>query len=167
MYVGSNWMMAVPSGEQFGFAQAEPNSLAREAMNDKVTMMVGLGAMFITPGTANKTATQSAGELLAQHSVLSLIASNVSDGYKKALGFVAEFMGSEAAEVGYEINQDFVSPQADANMLREVSASFLSGLLPVADLLAWQQKHGLVDPDKTLEEFQEEIEVAEPVDLDA
>lgn len=157
MYVGSSWLMGVPSGEKMGFAQVEPNTLAREAMNDKVQMMIGLGAMFITPGSANKTATQSEGELLAQHSVLSLGTSNVSDAYTKALGFVALFMGSDPAAASYEITKDFVSPTADANMLREIAASFLQGLLPVSDLLAWQQKHGLVDSEKTLEEYQEEI----------
>ena len=165
MYVGSSWLMGVPSGEQMGFAQVEPNTLAKEAMTDKINMMIGLGAMFITPGTANKTATQSAGELLAQHSVLSLIASNVSDAYTSALKFVALFMG-ESEGGTYTVNQDFVSPAADANMLREVSASFLAGLLPVSDLMTWQQKHGLVDPDKTLEEYQEEINPVDGLDLD-
>lgn len=165
MYVGSSWLMGVPPGEQMGFAQVEPNTLAKEAMTDKINMMIGLGAMFITPGTANKTATQSAGELLAQHSVLSLIASNVSDAYTSALKFVALFMG-ESEGGTYTVNQDFVSPDADANMLREVSASFLAGLLPVSDLMTWQQKHGLVDPDKTLEEYQEEINPVGGLDLD-
>ena len=64
MYIGSGRLIGVPSGETFGFAQASPNMLAREAMMDKVELMIGLGAMFLRSGGAAKTATQIDGELM-------------------------------------------------------------------------------------------------------
>ncbi len=93
-YVGSCTLIGVPEGEQFGFAQPQPNTLAREAMVDKVNMMVGLGAMFIQPGSAVKTATQAEGDQRVQQSVLSLIASNCSDAFTQCLQWVACFLGA-------------------------------------------------------------------------
>jgi hypothetical protein len=157
-FIGSGTLMGVPSGETFDFAQAKPNSLAREAMQDKVQMMIGLGAMFLTGSGQAKTATQVDGELMAQHSVLSLISSNVSEAYNQALGYVKLFMGSDD-DAELLINREFVRPNASAQEITAVVASFMQGALPISDLLSWQQRHGLVDRDKTLEEYSEEIGV--------
>ena len=157
-FIGSGTLLGVPSGEKFDFAQAKPNSLAREAMQDKVHMMIGLGAMFLSPAGQAKTATQVDGELMAQHSVLSLISSNVSEAYNQALGYVKLFMGSDD-EAYLEINKEFVRPNATSQDITAMVASFLQGALPLSDLLSWQQRHGLVDKDKTLEDYSEEIGV--------
>ena len=158
MYVGSGRLIGVPSGERFDFAQAQPNMLAREAMMDKVQLMIGLGAMFMQTGSVAKTAAQVDGELMAQHSVLSLIAHNVSEAYEIALSIAGQFMGVRGeAEYHYELSQDFIDPKADAQMLNAVVASFLQGVLPVSDLFAWQKKHGLISAEKELEDYQEEI----------
>ena len=161
MYVGSGRMIGVPGGEQFGFAQAEPNSLAKEAMDDKVQLMVSLGAMLVQPGTVAKTATQSAGELLTQHSVLSLSTSNVSEAYLDALKFVALFMNEDRVnDLVFELNQDFVEPDVDFNMLREMIAGFMGGAIPPVDYHEWMKKSKLTDKDKELDEFTAEL--AEP-----
>jgi hypothetical protein len=165
MYTGSSFLMGVPSGETFGFAQAAPNPLAREGMNDKVQMMIGLGAMFITTGTTVKTATQSSGEQFAQHSILSLIVSNVSDAYKKAFEYVSMFMGGAGGSV-FEINKHFVAPNADANMIREVVAGFLSGTMPPIDFFNWQKKHGLISEEKDFDDWTDELSQAPAVNLD-
>ena len=158
MYVGSGRLIGVPSGERFDFAQAQPNMLAREAMMDKVQLMIGLGAMFMQQGGVAKTASQIDGELMAQHSVLSLIAHNVSEAYEIALEIAGQFMGVRGeAEYEYNLSQDFIDPKADAQMLNAVVASFLQGVLPVSDLFAWQKKHGLISSEKQLEDYQEEL----------
>ena len=156
MFIGSGTLMAVPSGESFGFAQAAPNSLAREAMMDKIQMMIGLGAMFLTPNGVAKTATQVDGELMAQHSILSLISANVSDAYDQALEFVQLFMGGAEPATLY-INQEFVKPNATAQDITAMVSSFLQGALPISDLFEWQQRHGLVDKEKSLEDYSQEL----------
>lgn len=155
-YVGSSTLIGVPEGGKFDFAQPKPNTLAREAMTDKVAMMVGLGAMFIQPGSAVKTATQAEGEQRVAHSVLSLIASNVSEAYTQALLWAAQFMGAGEA-VEFAVSQDFVDPR-DTQLLQQITAAFATRLLPVDDYLRWLQRHGLVDPEKTLEQFREEVD---------
>jgi len=75
-------------------------------MNDKVDLIIGLGGMFIVPGSAVKTATQSAGEQKVQHSVLSLISSNVSEAYTQALKYVARYSRLPRVELDplYKLN---------------------------------------------------------------
>lgn len=153
--VGSSSLILVPEGGQFGFAQPKPNTLAREAMHDKVEMMVGLGAMFIQPGSAVKTATQAEGDQRVQHSVLSLIASNCSEAYSQSLAWVAQFMGADG-DVEYAVAQEFADPK-NANMFQHIVSAFMTGALPVDDYMRWLQRYGLVDSEKSLSQFSGEV----------
>ena len=51
IYVGSRKVMALGDEGQFGFATADPNTAARQAMLDKVEEMAAIGARFIKSGT--------------------------------------------------------------------------------------------------------------------
>lgn len=156
MYWGSNVMIPVPNGESVGIVQAAPNTLAKEAMQDKLDLAVGQGALFIQPGTAVKTATQAEGEQEVQHSVLSLIASNVSEAYTQCLVWMGRFMGTSDA-VEYTLSQDFVNPRATPQELQTVVATLMQGAMPWSDYVRWTQKHGYVDPEKTPEQVAEEV----------
>jgi len=125
-------------------------------------MMIGLGAMYMQTGSVAKTASQVDGELMAQHSVLSLIAHNVSEAYSVALKMAGQFMGvSGEAEYKYSISQDFIEPETTPQMLTAMVASFLQGVLPISDLYEWKKKHGLVNNEKSLEDYQDEIGMQE------
>ena len=160
MYVGSRNLIGVPSGETFGFAQALPNPLVRQLMIDKVEAMISMGARLMQPGSATKTATQAAGDIEAQTSALALVASNVSEAYTKALGYVARYMGVNADDISYTLNQDFINSIADANMLREVVASFVSGAMPVGDYTRYMRKAELFTDDKTDEDYADMLRMA-------
>lgn len=168
MYAGSRNVLGVPAGEQFGYAVAPPNPMVRQAMVDKIEQMVGLGARFIQPGSAVKTATQAGGEQEVQHSILSLAASNISEAYTQCLEWVARFMAVENTELEYALNQDFVELQATAQDIQAMVLSWQSGALPQSDLFEWFKRIGRIDPEKTNEEIAEEIGPAPGMpDLDA
>ena len=164
-YIGSGRLMGVPSGEKLDFAQPKENTLAREAMKDKLEMMIGLGAYFIQPGSAVKTATQSSGEQRVQHSVLSLISSNVSEAYIQCIEWCGLFMGV-TGNIEFKLNQDFVDPDATPQELQQVIAGFMQNAIPMADYLEWMKRHKYIAQDKTVEEFEDEVEPTEPVPLD-
>lgn len=157
MYVGSRNVLGVPEGGQFGFAAAPPNPVVREAMKDKVDLMIQLGARMIQPGSVAKTAEQSGGEREIQHSVLSLIAQNISEAYVKALQWAAEYMGTDG-EIDFELNQDFVDPKADPQELTAVMAGFIQGSMPQSDYVAYMKKRGLFEEGKPEEDYAEELE---------
>lgn len=157
MYVGSRNLIGVPSGETFGFAQAQPNPLVRQLMIDKVEAMISMGARLMQPGSATKTATQAAGDIEAQTSILALAASNVSEAYTKALQFVARYMGTKAEDLSYTLNQDFINNVADANMLREVVTSFVSGAIPVGDYTRYMRSVDIFADDKSDEDYADQL----------
>lgn len=158
MYIGSGRLIGVPPGEQFGFAQASPNDMVSGAMKDKLELMVGLGAMFIQPGSAVKTATQSEGEQQVQHSILSLIVSNISEAYTKCLFWMCKYMKIDwKDDYQYTINQDFVPKNADAQTITAIVTSWMQGAISPSAMITWFQKQGIEDPEKTVEEIQDEI----------
>ncbi len=161
MYIGSRELLGVPTGGQFGIEAAPANPLVLSAMKEKITMMIGLGARFMQPGSAVKTATQAAGELEMQHSVLSLVASNISEAYTQCLKWCLAFLGEAVpAELEYTISQDFIKLAADAQMLQQMVAAWFQGALPASDLFSWMRKNEFINPEKTDEQIQEEIEAA-------
>ena len=62
VYTGSRSPVLLPAGGQYGFAQPLPNTMVKEAMDQKEAQMVALGARLIDKGHAAKTATQAQGE---------------------------------------------------------------------------------------------------------
>lgn len=157
MYIGSRNLFGVPSGETFGFANASPNTMVRQAMLDKIDLMVGLGARFIRDPTSVKTATEVTSELVTSTSILSNVVGNVNDAYNKALNMLQDFMIKDKADITFKINNNFIDPKATAQDIQAMISGFIQGAIPNSDYLKWLKQHNLVEPDKTLEDFNDEI----------
>jgi hypothetical protein len=158
MYVGSRNLIGVPTGESFGYAQAAPNTMVREAMQDKITAMIQLGARLMQSGSSTKTATQAEADKESQTSVLAMVASNVSEAYTKAILWISMYMGANPEGAHYTLSQDFVSPSASPQMLQQMVAGFLSGAVTPAAMLKWQKDNELEDNEKDLETWQAELD---------
>lgn len=141
----------------FRFEVAEPNTAARQGMIDKAEEMAALGAKMIQPGTVAKTATQDAGEQRTQHSILSLICVNIEDAYQWACERAAEFMGANASEIEIKLSRSFMEPTVTAEKMREMRENLLSGVVGPMEMFRILQRSGDIDPEKTPEEYQEEI----------
>jgi len=166
IYVGSRSPILLPEGGSFGFAQVQPNTLAKEGMDQKEDQMVALGARLIQPGTVAKTATEAQGEQETQHSVLSLACSNVSDAYEKALAWVARFM-NVSGDIEFQVNQDFVEVSLDPQLLAALVSAWQSGTLPESDLWGMLKQYGVINPEKTDEKIREELDTQDVgIDLD-
>lgn len=157
IYFGSRAILPLPENGSAGLLQAAANTLVKEAMDQKEAQMVALGARLVQRGTAVKTATEAQGEQEAEHSVLSLICSNVSEAYTKCLQWMAGFMGV-SGDVSYEINQDFVEHSLDSQMLLALIQAWQSGKFPEADLWVQFRKYGLIDSEKSDEDIKAELE---------
>lgn len=159
IYLGSRAPWLLPQNAACGVWQAQPNSMVKEAMDAKEAQMVALGARLIERGSANKTATQADAENAAEHSVLSLVAANVSEAYNVALGFMAQYNGTNGT-IEFRLNQDFVEAALDAQMLTALVSAWQAGALAQPDLFALLRKFGLVKPEKTDQEILDELEAA-------
>lgn len=166
MYVGSRQMLGVPSGETFGIVSASSNTMVRQAMLDKLDAMVGFGARFIQAPSTNKTATEANSDAKIQHSLLSMVSGNISEAYDTAIQWCARYMAVDAPDASFETTQDFISPEATAQDIQQIVATFIQGALPMTDYLNWMQTHGLVDGETTIEDFSALLNVASMPNLD-
>lgn len=168
VYVGSRELFPVPPGGQLGVVQPQPNSMPREAMQDKEGTMQAMGARMLAAGSAAKTATEAGGDLEREHSVLSLAVSNVSAAYVWCIEMAGLFSGDAiTADEPFAISQEFIQLTIDAGMLRELSAALMAGHYPRSEFWDQLRRGGLIDPEKTDEEIQDEIDSQTPTtDLD-
>ena len=157
IFVGSRAPILLPEGGQYGIAQAQPNTQAKEAMDQKEAQMIALGARLLQPGSAVKTATEAQGELESNHSVLSLAVANVSEAYTKCLNWMLRFMG-DSGEASYTLNTDFSRRDLDATIMTALATVWGTGQLPESDLWRAMRRTNLIDPQKTDEEIKEEID---------
>lgn len=165
VYVGSRTVIPLPEKGSFGFAQAQPNTLAKEGMDQKEKQMSTLGARLVQRGGAQRTATEAEDDNEAEHSVLSLAAENVSEAYTMALKWAAAFMlntGKPTEEELYQLNTDFAVHSLDPQLITAVIAAWQAGKVPASDVWAQFRKWGLIDPEKTDEQLKDELEGEHP-----
>ncbi|UXZ98893.1 DUF4055 domain-containing protein [Pseudomonas phytophila] len=156
VYVGSRAPIPVPAGETFGFAQPQPNTLVKEAMADKNQMMIELGARMVVASLAAKTATESRGDQSASTSVLAICVSNINEAYTRALMWCGEFIGA-TGKTAYLVNQEFVELSADPQMITALVQLWQSGGFAKADLRGYLRKLGLIAPERTDQQIDNEI----------
>jgi len=157
IYFGSRAPLLLPGGGTAGILQAQPNTLAKEAMDAKERQLVALGARLIEQGSGAKTATQEQNENAAEHSVLSLAVSNVSEAYSQALVWMGEFMNASGT-AEYTLNQSFVRVTIEPQLLQQLISAVQAGLMPKTDLWRQLRDYQLIDPEKTDDEIKDEVE---------
>jgi hypothetical protein len=155
--VGSRAILPLPKDGAAGILQAQPNTLAKEAMGAKEQQMAALGARLLVPGEATQTAQKTRSDDATAHSVLSLACDNVSEAYVRAMAWAAQFM-RVAGAVDFAINTDFTGATVDAQQLTAVVGAWQAGKIPDADGWAYLRSVGLIDAQKTDEEIKGEIE---------
>lgn len=160
MYVGARAMLPLPQGGDAKILQVAPNTLAKEAMDNKERQMQALGARLMAQGEAVKTATQSAAETKAAYSALSLACDNVSQAYTRALQYAVRWMRSSAVNVAasFAIDTRFNDLTLDANAIQQVVAAWQAGLVPQSDAWTVLRRLGVIDQAKTDSQLAGEIE---------
>lgn len=144
--VGSRTPLMLPKDGSFAYAQAQPNMLAKEAMDSKRDYMVALGARLIEQNSAVKTATQAGGEQTTSTSLLSICAANVSEAYTRALNWCARYAGDNSGTSSYVLNQEFIARVADSGMVSALVSAWQSGAMRDSDLVRTFQKLDIIDP---------------------
>lgn len=155
VYVGSRQLLCLPEGGTFGFAQSDPNTANRDELDRLEAGMAKIGARFIEPGSANKTAQQDAGERKVQHSILSLICVNVSDAYRQAVEWAANYMNA-SGEIEIEISRGFMDPEMNDAKRNYILGLYDRGLIGSEGMADVLKMDGLLDAETTPEEYAEE-----------
>lgn len=160
IYFGSRAPIPLPVNASATLLQTAPNTMIKEAMDAKEDQMVALGARLIERGSATKTATQASADSAAEHSVLSLLVSNVSEGYSQVLQWIGLFENA-SGEAIYKLNQDFTQITLDATILAGLFNAVQGGQLPQADFWQYLRDRGVIDPEKTDEQIRDELQTSD------
>ncbi|MEM1189933.1 MAG: DUF4055 domain-containing protein [Pseudomonadota bacterium] len=157
VYIGARAPIMLPVDAEFGFAQAQPNTLVKEAMDQKEQQMRALGARLLTKGEAVRTATEAQNDNETEHSVLSLVAENVSEAYTSALQWAALYQGIDPDSVSMELSRDYMEVTLDAQTITALVAAWQGGALPDSDMIANFKRGGLIDPERADDDILEEL----------
>lgn len=135
IYIGAKVLLPLPENGGLGIVQADPNTLAREAMKDKWEKMKEMGARLIEKGSGSKkTATEANSDDAVQHSVLSLCVVNMNEALSAALRWAAKFVTPNVDvltkdDLMFEISQEFNKQGYLAELARAMAAYLLQQLL--------------------------------------
>lgn len=110
--------------------QAEPNTMAKEAMDSKKEQLASMGAEFLRETSTEKTATEAAINDSSRTSAISNVAKNVSAAFQFALEWCAIFQGVSESEVIFKLNSEFdlvrMTEAQRAQLLKEFQAKVIS-----------------------------------------
>jgi len=133
IYIGAKVLLPLPENGGLGIVQADPNTLAREAMKDKWEKMKEMGARLIEKGSGSKkTATEANSDDAVQHSVLSLCVVNMNEALSAALRWAAKFVMPNVDvltkdDLMFEISQEFNKQGYLAELARQLFEAALQG----------------------------------------
>lgn len=153
--LGSKRVLVLPDGGEFGYAQAQPNTLVAEAMDKKRDAMVELGARIMTKGSANRVVADAESDREKDHSILSLAVTNINAGYAQAAEWLVDFAGSGSALL--ELNDDFVFHKLGAQDLLALVSAWQAGAIPQSELIRKLKQAGVIDAEKSVEDVLEEL----------
>lgn len=131
--LGSRAAIPLPQGGSAELLQAEPNSIAFEAMEHKEKQMIALGAKLIENTGTQQTATEATQDNVMDNSVLGTCARNVSMAYRKALNWAWLFMTGEVVDdpkvIDYELNTDFASRGLTAQDRQQIVQAWIQNAI--------------------------------------
>lgn len=158
--LGSTVGVLLNDKAQIGLLQANETNASTALKQMRANEMAMLGAKLLERGTAAKTATQADYEAQTDNSILSLCAGNVERAVNKALQMLSRMVGGSG---NVAINQRYDMSALDGNLLNSLMAQVQGGLLPLHDYIRYGQKIGLIAPDKTAEQVEDELRNQPPL----
>lgn len=134
---GARGAIPLPVGGSAELLQAEPNTLAFEAMTHKEQQMIALGAKLIENTGTQQTATEATIDTVMDNSVVGTAARNVSLAYRKALNWAWLFMTGEVVDdpevIDYELSTDYAAKMLTAQDRQQIIQAW------VQNAITWEE----------------------------
>ena len=156
--LGSRGGVFLPEGGTFTLAQATPNTMCKEAMDQKEAQMVALGAQLIQPQNVSRTLGEAKMDKNSQTSVLAKCAKNTSAALTMAIGWCSLFVNGEIPdpnEVYIELSTTFAISKMSPQEQQQVIANWQGGALTWNEMRSQLRMAGLATEDDA--EAKEEI----------
>lgn len=131
--LGSRNIVPLPENATMGLLQVSPNTLPKEAMDQKEEQMQSLGAMLVERKKVAITATEAGINDAAETSILSACANNVTAAYCHALVFAGAFANvdvpNDPINPIFELNTDFAVSRLNPNEVKATLDAYNGGLI--------------------------------------
>lgn len=145
--LGARAVVPLPVGGKLELTQVDPNTAAKEAMDQKEDQMLALGGKLTEPDSSRRTATEASEDTKSENSVLGMVAGNVSAAYTKALHDCALFMNLELTvseigsdgqpadvEIEYALNQEYGSTAASPESRNQITSEWKDGAITFSEM---------------------------------
>jgi hypothetical protein len=134
--MGSRGGLPLNVGAKAELLQVAPNTMAREAMQDKERQAVALGAKLVESKDVARTAFEADLEKQSENSVLATIAQNVSDAIEWALKECCLYVGVDGSKIEFDLNTEFDLQKLTPEERRQTIQEWQAGAL------AWEEMRG-------------------------
>jgi hypothetical protein len=159
-------LLKLPTGGSFGFAQPSPNTLVKDAMDQKERQMISLGARLVDQTAIAVTATQNENDKEASTSVLSMCVSNVNEAYQTAIEWCAMLIDSpitpDESASSYKIMQDYSRIKIDSQAVAALVTAWQSGAIALPDLREYLRSEGIIATERGDDEIDGDLEAQGP-----
>lgn len=133
VFLGSRGGIPLPIQGQAGLLQANENGIVKEAMDQKESQMIALGARLVQSTGITRTATEASQDKVTEVSTLAAAARNTSAAYEAAFDFCAMFSG-DTSETKFELSTDFDMSRMTSQEILALVATWQSKLLTTAEI---------------------------------
>ena len=148
--LGSRAAVLLPEGGAAQLLQASPNTLPKEAMDDKKALMVTLGARLVEQKQVQRTATEAGQDKATETCVLATIAKTVGRAYEQAFMFALRYARPGEAtpeESQVRLNTRFTATVMDAQSRAQLIAEWQAGAITDEEMRGALQGAGIATED--------------------
>lgn len=162
MGAGEGYMLGAPGGDA-KLLQLGPDQLSKEMMTQKEQQIVMLGGHLITSAAATNAPVETTKMVMgAKLSRMGSIVNNCEDLLNNAIRDCALFEGTDPSGVEVLLSHNFIPYSPDAQIMREILAQQVAGVIPHSVLLDYNRRVDLIPRDQTNEQVIQEIEKEKP-----
>lgn len=157
--VGASGGIMLPVNASALLLQVNPNSMTKQAMDDKRAEMISIGAKLIESKPASRTATEARIEFATEIATLGSVCANVQNAYLHLLPWAGMMVGAQDGAV-VEISPDFALNRLTAQEIQQLVAAWQGGLISLTEARSMMRATGWATQDD--EEAKDEIDANRP-----
>ena len=166
--LGSRGAVPLPPNGTMGLVQAAPNSMVKEAMDQKQQQMIALGAQLVEDKKVQRTLGEVKMETTVVVSTLTSCARNVSQAVEAALIAAAQFASAnpDPDKIVFQLSTDFAIQKMAPQERQQLLAEWQGGAISFTELRSQLRQSGIATLDDDVAKAEIEGEAAEQLDLD-
>jgi Domain of unknown function (DUF4055) len=156
--MGSRTLLPLPEGGDVGLVESKADkSLIERSMDRKERLMAMLGARLVEEKKQTEATETHRMREGAKTSVLRNVVDGVEKAYQKIFNWAAEFSGSDAGKVDFQLNHDFFEQSMSADEALKWTQVWQMRGLAKSDFHSLMQKGEVISPGRSREDVDSDL----------